>query len=187
MPRHAYGGLPSPCVGSQENCGERLEKRCQTLPAAFHGSRSGRYDFIMNITEQEPERDNEQPDLRPERTRGRPFAKGQSGNPGGKNRKGGQKPSGLLRDMRFVYGTAETQAGDKTQGRRECRAWLKEDRKGFLSKMADLEKAAAGGRGAAKEAGEKTANAPDEGTERVMELIDRLLAEWKQTAEDVNR
>lgn len=105
--------------------------------------------------------------------------------PPGKKGRTWKKPSGLLRDMRFVYGASEPIEGDSTQGRRECRAWLKDDRKGFLGKMSDLERAlqASGDRSKAAAVaaglGVKPAAEMDEGTERVMELIQRLLGEWK--------
>jgi hypothetical protein len=68
------------------------------------------------------------------------FKKGQSGNPGGQP-KGGREEGDLdlLRAMRHVAKRKESR--DRTQLQKECRAWLKEDRKGFLSRWADLEKA----------------------------------------------
>src|SRR4051794_12189825 len=68
------------------------------------------------------------------------FRKGQSGNPGGKPKAGREEgvPE-LLRAMRWVMKRKEAQ--DRTQLQKECRAWLKEDHKGFMSRWADLEKA----------------------------------------------
>lgn len=58
------------------------------------------------------------------------------------------KGSSLLRDMRRVYGNAPEK--DRTEGERNCREWLKTDRKGFMAKLADLEKADASAKAAAK-------------------------------------
>jgi hypothetical protein len=48
------------------------------------------------------------------------------------------KPCQLLRNMRWVF--AYQQYRDRTPGQRTCRKWLKVDLKGFMSKLADLEK-----------------------------------------------
>ena len=69
---------------------------------------------------------------------GHRWQKGQSGNPAGK-RVGAPKAPGMLKAMRWVVTHAET--SDKNQLQRECRAWLKENRQGFMTKLADLEKA----------------------------------------------
>jgi hypothetical protein len=95
--------------------------------------------------------------------------------------KGSVSPPRLLRDMRWVSNHPEEE--DKTQGHRICRAWLQENRKGFMAKMCYLEQAylAQGPKGSA-EKGETVLRSPedgpkDEGTERVEELIERLLRE----------
>jgi hypothetical protein len=68
------------------------------------------------------------------------FRKGQSGNPGGKPKAGRDEAvPELLRAMRWV--TKRKEAQDRTPLQKECRAWLKEDHKGFMSRWADLEKA----------------------------------------------
>jgi hypothetical protein len=104
----------------------------------------------------------------------------QKGNQHGKGQQtsGYRKVPQLLQDMRHVYNTRETE--DQTAGHQHCRDWLKQDPKGFLRQMSQLEKAylaqaptgKAEGRLPAPEVGFK-----DEGQERVEELIERLLKE----------
>jgi len=118
------------------------------------------------------------------RVDGRAATQFKPGNPGSlRDRKGEgrgrRKPSRLLADMRRVY--AQPESKDRTPGERQCRAWLREDCKGFMSRLADLEKAHAAvapkeGKPAAKE---KPPAEPevDEGEERALELIDKLLAD----------
>ena len=73
--------------------------------------------------------------------RGRPFARG------GDARQcrrleaaalaAGPVPFDLYSDMRHVY--SNPKLADVTEGQRRCRAWLSEDRKAFMAKLADLE------------------------------------------------
>lgn len=48
----------------------------------------------------------------------------------------------LLSSMRHVFRRPASQ--DKSQEQRECRKWLRSDRKGFMTKLADLSKGDAG-------------------------------------------
>jgi hypothetical protein len=121
------------------------------------------------------------------RVGGRAATQFKPGNPGPRHSRKGQgrglrKPSRLLADMRRVY--AQDESKDRTPGQKRCRAWLDTDPAGFLSRMADLEKAHAAvapkeGKPAAKE---KPPAEPevDEGEERALELIDKLLADFKK-------
>jgi hypothetical protein len=97
----------------------------------------------------------------------------------------------LLNDLRHVSTRAES--ADRTQGQKECREWLKEDRKGFLSKLADFEGRAATERIKELEAKVKQLEAKlaaggtdipsgeiDEGTARVLHLTDRLRAQYAE-------
>src|SRR4051794_20236691 len=75
---------------------------------------------------------------------GRAATQFQPGNPGSiRDRKGEgrgrRKPPRLLADLRRVY--AQDESKDRTPGERHCRAWLREDHKGFMSHLAALEKA----------------------------------------------
>lgn len=93
------------------------------------------------------------------------YRKGQSGNPGGKPREGHSAPQ-LLRVMRHV--TSKEEVRDRTKLQRECRAWLQEDRKSFLTKYADLERGLA------------ASQAKAAATERLKELeadVERLTQE----------
>lgn len=96
----------------------------------------------MNAPESTPQNHSEKLIPPPERQPKRPhlFQKGQSGNPGGRPKEGRSMPK-LLAAMRHVV--TKIEGRDKTQLHSECRAWLHEDRKGFLSKFADLERSLA--------------------------------------------
>ena len=66
------------------------------------------------------------------------------------------------------------QSEDVTEIQKECREWLREDRKGFLVKYTELEKAHAlrsAGAGAGQE------DEDDDGYERAVELVKRLNGE----------
>jgi hypothetical protein len=93
------------------------------------------------------------------------------------------KEVSLYETMRHVF--SQPKEADRTQPQRECRAWLKDDRKGFMAKLADLEKAALAGREKPPEGdGSGPENSgPDEGSARVEELIQRLLDQANQDAE----
>jgi hypothetical protein len=111
------------------------------------------------------------------------FKKGQSGNPGGQP-KGGREEGDLdlLRAMRHVAKRRESR--DRTPLQKECRAWLKEDRKGFMMRWADLEKAhvAKAGSTAAKA---KPPAEPEEDLkeEEVLKLIGKLIDDFNRTGE----
>src|SRR5262245_6575412 len=79
----------------------------------------------------------------------------QKGNPGFRLRRRAQEREEadqevppLLKAMRWV--TTREESKDRTQLQREARRWLAEDRKGFMMKMADLEKALLASQKAAK-------------------------------------
>jgi hypothetical protein len=79
----------------------------------------------------------------------------------------------LYEDMLHVR--RKPRSEDRTEGQRDCRRWKKADLKGFLTKFADLEKAALGGKlpGQAKPGAEPYLE--DAGSDRVEALIDELL------------
>lgn len=89
----------------------------------------------------------------------------------------------FLRDMRHVYSRPES--ADRTEGQRNCRQWLKDDRKAFMAKLADLEKAQAAMRAKGGTDGTRGTDArpgveapiADAGTERAIDLCERLLKE----------
>ncbi len=78
---------------------------------------------------------------------------------------------GQLTDMRHVY--ERPPALDRTQGQRECRKWIKQDRRGFMQAKTRLEEAAAKaprkGLNAEQDPGE------DVGERVCLELLDRFL------------
>lgn len=85
-------------------------------------------------------------------------------------------PGTLYEDMQHVR--RKKAIHDKTQGQRDCRAWKAKDIRGFMMKFADLEKAAEEQK--APEPSVVPTGVPekkDEGSERVEELIERLLKE----------
>jgi hypothetical protein len=95
---------------------------------------------------------------------------------------GGEDVS-LYEAMRHVF--TQPKEADRTQPQRECRAWLKADRKNFMAKLADLEKAAlAKGQSVAAPGGAVAGK--DEGSERVGALLDEQIAahEAEQAEED---
>jgi hypothetical protein len=88
----------------------------------------------------------------------------------------GQEDVSLYEATKHVF--SRPKEADRTQPQRECRAWLKDDRKGFLSRLAELEKAALAKPG--KEGDERGPDGllPDRATEEVINpLIDSLLGE----------
>src|SRR5947209_37728 len=81
------------------------------------------------------------------------YARGESPNSQANLRRGSEsgKPAvlsedsqGMLEAMRHVVTTPPSR--DTTYEQREYRRWLKQDRKGFMTKKADLERAALGAR-----------------------------------------
>src|SRR5262249_25252564 len=106
------------------------------------------------------------------------FPKGVSGNPGGVPKdpeKAEGKVPELLRDMRTVRRQDESK--DRTPGQRECRAWLKEDRKGFLGHLSKLEVAYAESRGAEGAGARPEPPAPDKGLDLAVDVLEKALAE----------
>lgn len=75
----------------------------------------------------------------------------------------------LVDTMRHVFRTPP--GSDATHGQAVCRAWLKEDPKGFMARLADLEKAA--GKAPSDEPSEE--RLADEASDRVEGLIGELL------------
>jgi hypothetical protein len=85
----------------------------------------------------------------------------------------GAEDVSLYATMRAVFN--QPPSADRGQPQRECRAWLKADRKGFLSKLADLEKAALAKGQSATAPGDGAER--DLGSERVLELLGE---EWDE-------
>jgi hypothetical protein len=122
-----------------------------------------------------------------------PFKKGQSGNPGGRpvapaDRVKQITVPKMLSDMRFVLDHDEEP--DESRARKEYRKWLDKDSKDFFSKLSSLETQHTRARAGKNEVGRsdgaddvlpKPAAGEDPGTERCLELIDRLLSEWEET------
>jgi hypothetical protein len=137
--------------------------------------------------EPQPDRDDT---AAPKKPRGRPFTGANDPRNGhlvqaaraaaaAQEEPAGQKDVSLYETMRHVFN--KPKEADRTQPQRECRAWLKDDRKGFLSKMADLEKAAlARAEPQGKSFPGNDLPAEDPGTDRALELIERLLNEANQ-------
>ena len=122
------------------------------------------------------------------------FKPGNAGRPGRRTgpEKGTRLPSQMLKDMRWVY--SHEVAKDRTQGHRHCRRWLNEDPKGFLSHMSQLEKAHAQWAGKAQAVSKEEPPAEteevDEGTQRVMELLEeewKALMEWTESRRESSR
>ncbi len=111
------------------------------------------------------------------------FEKGWAGGPGRTPAKPSNPAPELLRAMRRVM--RQEEGKDRSQYERECREWLREDRKGFLSRLATLEGQDQGKRMKVKESAEDDSPVPpgtpdpksDEGSARVEDLIERLLRE----------
>jgi hypothetical protein len=103
----------------------------------------------------------------------------------------GVESSRMLEDMRFIYRTRERPGGKETsEGRRKCREFYNEDKKAFLAKLTALETAYEGRKAkeqevkaAAVAAGLGVKAEVDEGTERVREMIGKVLAECKKASE----
>lgn len=116
--------------------------------------------------------------------------------PPGSNRRGGikgmPKTPALLRTMRKVWKTGEGEDG--TEGERRCRQMLTQSPEAFTKQMSELEKAHAArmdkwraerAKKQEKAREEEKAATPtqaDEGTLRVIELIERLLGEYESSA-----
>jgi hypothetical protein len=140
----------------------------------------------MSEPEQEAEQHAQQTaEQSAKRVIGRPFQKGASGNPGGKpkavvasDESGGAIPQQLA-DMRHVYSRPDSE--DRTQGQRVMRGWLKDNPSVFLAAKTRLEEKLleAGAVKAAKnETSLNSAVEPDAGTQRCVEMYERLLKEW---------
>jgi hypothetical protein len=85
----------------------------------------------------------------------------------------------LYRDMLHVY-TKQAQE-DRTQGQKDCRKWKAKDLKGFMAKLADLEKARAGRGGKAEDPSEpEDGYEPDEGDRRLEALLAKGIADGKE-------
>jgi hypothetical protein len=101
------------------------------------------------------------------------------------NRKGMANQTEMLKAMRWVAMTVEPEGHDREPLQRKCRQWMIDDFKGFMSKLADLEKANEAAevkreeRRAArqeKKSKEGLSVEKDEGTVRVEEMLERWLA-----------
>ena len=88
----------------------------------------------------------------------------------------------LLADMHHVW--TRSKQNDRTPGQKECRAWLKEDRKGFLTKYADLSAKVAVAAAAAAGTDPCTGEGGLDLEALCTELIDEALA---KVAEDKRR
>lgn len=87
-----------------------------------------------------------------------------------------QSGSQLYDDMRHVYDNQASTCA--TEGQKKCWTWYKKDRKGFMTKLAELEKAVlAKAQPASQDPGPEEPAVADEGTERVMDLIMQQLGE----------
>jgi hypothetical protein len=95
----------------------------------------------------------------------------------------------MLPAMRHVVTTPAS--ADRTYEQREYRKWLKQDRKGFMTKKADLEKAALAAQADKGRSPQPqptaVAEEPDEGSERVEALINRILDEADAHAKVASR
>src|SRR5262249_36226336 len=96
-----------------------------------------------------------------------------------------EESEGMLPAMQHVV--QRPASADRTYEQREYRKWLKKDRKGFMTKLADLEKVALGAGCRRGRQGEATAppadqQEVDEGSRRAEELCERLLAELAEEA-----
>ena len=124
------------------------------------------------------------------RVDGRAATQFKPGNTGPRHSRKGQgrglrKPPKLLADMRRVYAQDESQ--DRTPGQKRCRSWLNQDPAGFLSRMADLEKAhapvALKAENAAAKAKPPAEPEEDLKEEEVLKLIGKLIDDFHRTGE----
>ncbi len=76
----------------------------------------------------------------------------------------------LLADMRWVYTNPKRK--DRTEGQKAARAWKEKDIRGFMTQMSGLEKS----RG---EGDKQETIQTDEGTIRVLDLIQELFDRWE--------
>ena len=106
------------------------------------------------------------------------FVKGHPGGPG-RGKIGdaciplSEESQGMLAAMQHVV--TRPASRDTTYEQREYRKWLKEDRKGFMNRKAELEKAVI--MAEKRQAPQSPEDEPDEGTERVTALIEQILEE----------
>ena len=128
------------------------------------------------------------------KVRGRPWVKGQSGNPSGlpKEELGeapvvtdeqfseGDEPQ-MLVDMRRVAGTRRR--SDETVMQKKLRKLFDSDFGRFCDRMAMLEKAHSGQKVVTESAAPEKVEAVGEGTARVLSLIEELRGEWTEEAE----
>lgn len=109
--------------------------------------------------------------------RGRPF----TGKDDPRNRKAAVAlvpgDGSLYEDMLYVR--THRRSEDKTEGHRDCRNWKTKDLKGFMAKFAELEKQ---NTSLAGRDGGQGHEAPDEGSERVEELIQKILEQARRDA-----
>jgi hypothetical protein len=101
-----------------------------------------------------------------------------------------EESEGMLAAMRHVV--TKPPSRDTTYEQKEYRKWLNLDRKGFMTKKADLEKVALAGqgKGGAAPGDGQLATTPveqDEASLRVEELIDRLLEKANAAAKGTSR
>jgi hypothetical protein len=131
----------------------------------------------------------------PKKVRGRPFVKGQSGNPSGKPKPqpcpgpiADPEAKGVpqqLADMRHVYERPKSE--DRTQGQKTCRAWLKEDRTGFMRAKTQLERACPQKPAAPSAVVQEEEPLVDAAHERLEGVIDELLKEWAEEPASIGR
>jgi hypothetical protein len=94
---------------------------------------------VMNAADSAPDsRSSPASDAAPARHNAGHF---KPGNPGyglrrGKERADPQPTHRVLRDMMHVYSRPEDK--DRTEGQKHCRAWLKKDQRGFMSRLTQL-------------------------------------------------
>jgi hypothetical protein len=117
------------------------------------------------------------------------FQKGQRANPTGRNQYTAEKEPGepsaksskLVRAMRWV---AEHEEGsERNPLEKHQREWLKEDRKSFFTKLADLEKALSLRSRAVEGVTTPREEEFDEGSERCLVLLEEFLGQTSLRAE----
>jgi hypothetical protein len=97
------------------------------------------------------------------------FPKGKSANPGGRPKvQLSEESEGLLEAMRHVL--RKNSKTDLTYEKAECRKWLRTDRRGFMTKLADLEREEM-----RKPPEEKDGEEIDVDMERLIGLVDQQL------------